>query len=113
MHEPVWVLDAAVEQIHRLQIAEHGGLEGIRDANLLDSALWRPKQLFSYLGNESSLTQLAAAYAFGIARNHPFIDGNKRTAFVVCLLFYASTVSILLRLRMRSMRFFWPWRKGD
>ena len=87
MLEPVWVLYEAVEQIHRLQLAEHGGLEGIRDANLLESALWRPKHLFSYFGDEVSLTQLAAAYAFGIARNHPFIDGNKRTAFVVCLLF--------------------------
>ena len=87
MQEPVWVLDETVEQIHRLQIAEHGGLEGIRDANLLNSALWRPKHLFSYFGDEISLTKLAAAYAYGIARNHPFIDGNKRTAFVVCLLF--------------------------
>ena len=87
MNEPIWVLDEAVEHIHRLQIAGHGGATGIRDANLLTSALWRPKHPFSYAGAEATLSQLAAAYAFGIARNHPFIDGNKSTAFVVCLLF--------------------------
>lgn len=87
MDEPIWVLEEAVMQIHRLQIQAHGGGAGIRDANLLASALHRPKHLFSYHGDEVNLCQLAAAYAFGIARNHPFIDGNKRTAFVVCLLF--------------------------
>lgn len=86
-NEPIWVQDAAVERIHELQIAEHGGGEGIRDANLLTSALWRPKHLFHYANDGITLSRLAAAYAFGIARNHPFIDGNKRTAFVVCLLF--------------------------
>jgi len=87
MQEPVWVLDDTVKRIHQLQIETHGGGTGIRDANLLESALHRPKQLFSYQAHEISHCQLAAAYAFGIARNHPFVDGNKRTAFVVCLLF--------------------------
>lgn len=87
MQEPIWVLEEAVRQIHQLQLQAHGGGAGIRDANLLESALHRPKQLFSYQADEITLCQLGAAYAFGVARNHPFVDGNKRTAFVVCLLF--------------------------
>ena len=87
MDEPVWVLDEVVPAVHGRQLAEHGGSPGIRDAGLLASALARPKQLFAYGGADATLPRLAAAYAFGIARNHPFLDGNKRTAFVVSLLF--------------------------
>jgi len=86
MAEPIWVLDEVVIAIHKRQLAEHGGTVGVRDAGLLASALARPKHLFAY-ENEVTLAQLAAAYAFGIARNHPFVDGNKRTAFVVAMLF--------------------------
>ncbi|WP_395823932.1 type II toxin-antitoxin system death-on-curing family toxin [Elstera sp.] len=85
MMEPEWVLPSLVETIHQEQIDEHGGLAGVRDAGLLESALARPRQLFSF--GDPDLCDLAAAYAFGIARNHPFLDGNKRTAFVVCELF--------------------------
>ncbi|HRO61854.1 MAG TPA: type II toxin-antitoxin system death-on-curing family toxin [Burkholderiaceae bacterium] len=87
MQEPIWVLDEAVEAIHNRQLAEHGGATGVRDAGLLASALARPKNLFAYEAEDITLPRLAAAYAFGIARNHPFVDGNKRTAFVVSLLF--------------------------
>jgi death-on-curing protein len=87
MDEPVWVLDEAVPAIHGRQLAEHGGSAGVRDEGLLASALARPKQLFAHGGAEATLSRLAAAYAYGIARNHPFVDGNKRTAFVVSLLF--------------------------
>ena len=87
MDEPTWVLDEIVPAIHGRQLAEHAGSPGVRDAGLLASALARPKQLFAYGGAEATLQPLAAAYAFGIARNHPFLDGNKRTAFVVSLLF--------------------------
>jgi death-on-curing protein len=87
MDEPVWVLDEAVPAIHGRQLAEHGGSAGVRDEGLLASALARPKQLFAYGGDDATLPRLAAAYAYGIARNHPFVDGNKRTAFVVSLLF--------------------------
>ena len=87
MKAPVWVLDAVVHAIHQRQLAEHGGAAGIRDAGLLASALARPRQLFAYGGAKASLPRLAAAYASGIIRNHPFIDANKRTAFVVSLLF--------------------------
>lgn len=87
MSEPVWIKDDVVLAIHRRQLAEHGGGEGVRDSGLLDSALNKPKNLYHYNNPEPGLAALAASYAYGIARNHPFIDGNKRTAFVVCRLF--------------------------
>jgi death-on-curing protein len=87
MQEPVWILDDVVPAIHRRQLAEHGGAEGIRDPGLLASALARPKNLLSYSDTPPDLSQLAAAYAWGLARNHPFVDGNKRTAYVVCRTF--------------------------
>ena len=86
MKEPHWLLDEAIEAIHKRQLAEHGGAAGIRDGGLLASALARPKNVFAY-ESPVTLARLAAEYAYGIARNHPFVDGNKRTAFVACLLF--------------------------
>jgi death on curing protein len=85
--EPVWVTVELTRAIHERQLAEHGGGSGIRDEGLLQSALGRPQQLLNYGGAEVDLAALAAAYAFGIARNHPFVDGNKRTAYVVCRTF--------------------------
>lgn len=87
MAEPIWVRDDVVLAIHQRQLAEHGGVDGLRDAGLLASALARPKNLLAYGESEPDVSDLAAAYAFGIARNHPFVDGNKRTAFVVCRTF--------------------------
>ena len=81
-----WVADSVVLAIHEAQLAEHGGMAGIRDEGLLSSALARPQNLLAY-GESPDAAALAAAYAFGIARNHPFLDGNKRTAFVVMELF--------------------------
>jgi death on curing protein len=81
-----WVADSVVLAIHEAQLAEHGGIAGIRDEGLLSSALARPLNLEAY-GDTTDAASLAAAYAFGIARNHPFLDGNKRTAFVVMELF--------------------------
>ena len=82
MEEPIWVREGTVTAIHLRQLSEHGGLSGVRDAGLLESALARPKNLWSYLEKKPDLAALAAAYAHGIAKNHPFLDGNKRTAFV-------------------------------
>lgn len=78
-----------VYAVHRRQIAEHGGGDGIREPGLLESALARPHNLAVYSdpGNQPDLAALAAAYAWGLARNHPFVDGNKRTAYVVCRTF--------------------------
>ena len=85
--EPKWLLRESVLAMHERQLAEHGGGEGIRDAGMLDSALRRPVNKFAY--GEPDLCDLAAAYAYGIARNHPFVDGNKRTALVSSLTFQA------------------------
>lgn len=73
--------------IHERQLAEHGGQGGIRDEGLLKSALARPQQLFCYGEPPQDLCALATSYAHGIAKNHPFLDGNKRTAFVIYRLF--------------------------
>ncbi|HLV88804.1 MAG TPA: type II toxin-antitoxin system death-on-curing family toxin [Candidatus Sulfotelmatobacter sp.] len=81
-----WVADSVVLAIHEAQLGEHGGIAGIRDEGLLSSALARPQNLEAYRGNPDA-AELAASYAFGIARNRPFLDGNKRTAFVVMELF--------------------------
>jgi death-on-curing protein len=77
----VWVALAVAEAAHLEQLAEHGGGQGVRDARLLDNAMARAQNLAAYA--EPDAAALAAAYAFGIARNHPFVDGNKRTAAVV------------------------------
>jgi death-on-curing protein len=78
-----WLTGADVLAIHDQLIAEHGGADGIRDINLLASVLARPQQLFAYGQPEPDIAALAAAYAFGIAENHAFVDGNKRTSAVV------------------------------
>ena len=80
MTEPEWIGVAVALAIHEEQIAEHGGGEGVRDAGLLESALARPRNAWGY--GVTDLCALAATLGHGIARNHPFVDGNKRTAFV-------------------------------
>lgn len=87
MQEWVWLAPAVVEAVHAEQLAEHGGAPGTRDAGLLESALARPRHLASY--GDPDIADLAVAYGYGVARNHPFIDGNKRTAFVAVELFLA------------------------
>ena len=82
-----WLSEAVMLAVHDEQLAEHGGGAGIRDEGLLLSALARPQQLANY--GDPDACDLAAAYAYGIARNHPFVDGNKRTAFVAAGLFLA------------------------
>jgi death-on-curing protein len=82
-----WVGAAVVYAVHDRQLAEHGGRSGIRDRNAVEAALARPQQLVSY--GEPDIADLAAAYAYGLARNHGFMDGNKRTAWVVARLFLA------------------------
>lgn len=84
---PVWVALSTVLAVHDEQLAEHGGHGGLRDRALLESALARPRNAHAY--DERSLPALAASLAFGIARNHPFVDGNKRTSLVVAELFLA------------------------
>lgn len=86
MKEPIWIQPKVVFQIHRLQIDEHGGSSGVRDENVIQSALDRPKNLFLY-GKKVDVARLASAYLIGLAKNHGFIDGNKRVAAVVTELF--------------------------
>lgn len=93
MRPPVWVAREAVLAVHEQLLAEFGGDSGVRDRGLLDSALSRPENKFAY--EKPTLFELAAAYAFGIVKNHPFADGNKRTGFTAAIMF----------LERNSMRF--------
>ena len=85
----IWISQRLALAIHDRQLAEHGGGAGVRDQSLLDSALARPQQLFSYGDPPPDIAALAASLAFGLARNHPFVDGNKRTAHVCYRVFLA------------------------
>lgn len=86
MPEPIWIEEHEVLTLHNRLLALDGGASGVRDAGLLQSALARPRQLHSY-GTNPDVIDMAAAYISGIVRNHPFVDGNKRTGFVVGILF--------------------------
>ena len=83
----IWIEKRLALAIHDRQLAEHGGSSGVRDDHLLESALARPLQLYAYGDPLPDLADLAATLAYGLARNHPFVDGNKRTAYVVCRTF--------------------------
>ena len=85
MNEPYWLRIELVIAAHREQILQHGGTLGLRDRGLLESALARPLNLWAY--EQASLSRLAAAYAFGLAKNHPFLDGNKRIALIAAGVF--------------------------
>lgn len=90
-----WITRSFALAIHDRQLAEHGGGSGVRDEGMLESALARPQQLHAYGDPPPDLADLAASLAFGLARNHPFVDGNKRTAAVACetfLLLNGSTI---------------------
>ena len=87
--EPTWVLCSSVESIHRWEIGKHGGSHGIRDKSLLLSAIESPRNRWHYEEPQPSIIALAATYAFKLTRNHPFVDGNKRTSCAVCMLFLA------------------------
>lgn len=84
--EPVWLRKELVLVVHRRQVLQHGGTPGIRNEGLLESALARPRQIFAY-EPEADIARLAAAYAWSIIQNHPFVDGNKRTGLVACRVF--------------------------
>lgn len=84
-----WIEKALALAIHDRQVSEHGGSSGVRDESLLESALARPQQLYAYGDPAPDLVDLAASLAYGLARNHPFVDGNKRTAHVCYRVFLA------------------------
>lgn len=86
MKEPAWLLPEVVTAVHQMLLAEHGGAPGIRDEALLESALNRPRQRFEY-ADGPSIFDLAAAYCYGLAKNHPYVDGNKRLALTIAVVF--------------------------
>ena len=86
MKEPIWLEESDVHAIHERVLAEHGGAVGVRDAKLLLSAIARPQQHFAY-AKAPTIVEMAALYTAGIVRNHPFVDDNKRTGFVLGVLF--------------------------
>lgn len=85
MKQPVWLLNEAVVAAHGRLLSEFGGASGIRDEGLLESALARPENLRAY--GTPTIFELAASYAFGVVKNHPFVDGNKRTGFTIAVMF--------------------------
>ena len=111
MTEPVWLTHDAVMAIHEDLIAEYGGLDGIRDAGLLDSGLARPQNGLAY--GEPTLFDLAAAYCAGIVRNHPFIDGNKRIAFAAMAMFLSENGYEFVPDKMDSLETIMRLAAGD
>jgi death-on-curing protein len=83
--EPIWLNREDCLAIHEMMLAQHGGLAGVRDEGLLESAISKPQHLFAY--SSPTLPEMASSYAAGIVLNHPFLDGNKRTAFIVAATF--------------------------
>ena len=81
MKQPYWLTREECLTLHEMMLSQYGGGEGLRDDNMLESALAKPRQLFAY--GKPAMSDLAASYVFGVVRNHPFIDGNKRTGFIL------------------------------
>ena len=81
MKEPYWLTREECLALHEMMLSQHGGSEGLRDENMLESALAKPRQLFAY--GKPTMSDLAASYVCGLVKNHPFIDGNKRTGFML------------------------------
>jgi death-on-curing protein len=89
MSEPVWLDGRLLRRVHGMMLREHGGAEGVRDDGLLEAALARPRQHYVYAEPAPDLCELAALYAAGLVRNHPFVDGNKRAGFMAAYVFLA------------------------
>lgn len=111
MKEPIWVETAVVLAIHDRVLAEHGGPGGLRDWGLLESALARPRQLLTY--SEPDLAALATAYVAGLIRNHPFVDGNKRTGFMTGYVFLARNNLQLTASEFEATRFVLALASGE
>lgn len=113
MTEPVWIRQDVVLAMHEEVLLLHGGPEGVRDMGLLESALARPKNIFAYSEETPSLARLAASYAKGIVANHPFVDGNKRTAFTVSVTFLSLNGLQLTAPREERILKFWALAAGE
>jgi death on curing protein len=112
VNEPIWIRTDAVLAMHEEALMMHGGPEGVRDRGLLESALARAKNLFHYSEKPPTLARLAAAYAKGIVANHPFVDGNKRTAFVVSVTFLRLNGLALTAAKEERVLAFWDLAAG-
>lgn len=111
MIEPIWIDKRALILLHAESLAAHGGLDGLSSDLLLEAALARPRNIFSY-GGGTNLPRLAAAYAIGIARNHPFADGNKRAAFLCIGLFVRLNGMRLLTDKAEAVRVMFAVAEG-
>jgi death-on-curing protein len=111
--EPIWIRQDVVLAMHEEVLMLFGGPEGIRDLGLLESALARPKNLFTYSGQTPSLAQMAASYARGIVANHPFVDGNNRTAFMISVTFLRLNGLQLIAPKQESVLKFWALAAGE
>lgn len=110
MKEPVWINREMVLTVHDLMLIEHGGAPGLRDESLLASALARPQQIFHY--EKADLFTLAAAYVQGLLQNHPFIDGNKRTGFIIGYVFLARNHKLLKAAEAETTQAVWDLAAG-
>jgi len=113
MSEPIWIRQDVVLAMHEELLMLHGGPPGVRDMGLLESALPRPKSLFAYSEQTSSLAQMAASYAKGIVANHPFVDGNKRAAFAVSVTFLQLNGLQLTAPKEERVLKFWALAAGE
>ena len=113
MSEPVWIRQDVVLAMHEEALMLHGGAEGVRDLGLLESALARPKNLFAYSEQAPSLARFAASYAKGIVANHPFVDGNKRTAFTISVTFLKLNGLRLTATKEDRVLTFWALAAGE
>ncbi len=112
MNEPIWIHTELARAVQLRQVAEHGGSAGVRDAGLLESAMARPRNVWAYGDPPPDLAALASAYAFGIARNHPFHEGNKRVALVVCRVFLLANGVDLVATQEEKYRLFMELAAG-
>lgn len=112
MKEPNWLLRDSVVVVQQALIAEHGGVPGIRDEGMLESALGRPVNQFHYRP-EATRFELAAAYAYGLARNRPFLDGNKRIAFVAVAMFLGDNGHAFVPDKMEALATFLALAAGE
>ena len=112
MNDPIWIRQDVVLRLHEESLMLHGGPEGVRDIGLLESALARPRNLLAYSEQPLSLPRLAAAYAKGIVANHPFVDGNKRVAFIVALTFLRLSGLDVTATKEERVLTFWGLAEG-
>ena len=112
MKQPNWLLMDAVISVHGMLVVEHGGAAGVRDQGLLESALARSQNRLAY-DDKATIFDLAASYAYGLARNHPFVDGNKRIAITAAAMFLADNGYSFVPEKMDALKMFLALAAGE